>query len=185
MRIFKASEWLKDPTLDQNLKQIDDIELTQVNDKRKWFSSRILQSIINYGGYNNRTGRVMLGDNPKETRGLPSTQITAAAIGSATLTCPAGHYYYVTHAAGVNNSGASDFEIVYTPAGGTGYELVKSAAGLVNVLVGLIGYDYPANTTDCVKAIWMGPGDTLVTTDNSWGAGENEIFSFAFIDYTV
>lgn len=180
-----ARVWLEDVTPDQNLEEIGQIDSTQMNGIRRWFMSRIISPFYKKGGYNHRTGRIQLGDNPPQTMGQPSTQITAAAQATATLTCPVGHVFEVLMANAENNSGASDYSMVYTPAqGGGAMTVTEGPNGLVNVLVPLLGYNQASHDT-VAKPMWMAEGDTLVITDNSWAAAENEVFRFYFIDYTV
>lgn len=185
MNSKSASAWLIDITRDQFLSKIGDIVKTVMTGERRWFASRRLGAGIDYGSLNLRTGRVQLGGNPPETHGLPSSQVNTAA-GSATLTVPADHYYYLNYMSVVSSRG-EDYSLVYTPAGQTAITLLPAGivTALANILVWLCGWE-PFNTAnDVLKPRWLGPGDTMVLTANNYVGGDTITYSWGFIDYTV
>lgn len=105
-----ANLWLREISKDQNLNQLDDIELTTMRGQRRWFPSRIIMPMVNYGTYNPETGKVRLGGV------LPTDDIftlmdytweeDTTSQAAKTWTVPAGYIWIVLNIGSSNGNRA-------------------------------------------------------------------------------
>lgn len=182
------NEHLKHIEEDQSIEGIETVDDTLKNQPgRKWFNSQVLQPVIIVGGYSETDGRYFLG-NWRENM-VPNSQFnTTAALGSNTLTCPAGHRYRVYYAHGANYTAAA-VSVLSGSIGGNAVVAFRGAPALTDnpivVIGGTSAVDAVAGTyNNTVNEIWLNAGDTLTQTIAT-AAGNDMEYLWLFEDYVI
>jgi len=187
MTIYEdMKQWLREITKDQNLTEIDDITLTRVDGKRRWWRSSVLQPVLQKGSYNSYTGKYVLHGFPVSGMDYDDTDTED----SLTTTCPEG---YIRE---VQLMGASDtdtgFALTLTGViGGVAFRALLQTGGYVADDWGyLIGADQArTNDGDCdavIKGpIWLNAGDTLTMTIQGFASPDANFKIILYRDHKV
>jgi hypothetical protein len=192
-----ASDWLREVTKDQNLSDLDQLEVTLMNEFRNWFRSAILQPVLITGYYDEDTGKYVLGrqevnleeqlcTSPEDV--TTDTQVNTGAA-AATLTVAAGHVYRIIGAYTKNSTRLPFFTADLTPNGGSAAQICDTSAGGPGqgengYYVGGAG---ESNLTcpGLGGTLWMQAGDTLTVTQSNYVGGDTVEHGFVFEDYTL
>lgn len=132
-----AKRWLRKIDVNQNLEKIDDITLTRMSDRLRWFVSRLLSPIFNMGYYNEETGSIVMGPIPpfKDYAGNYShVPIDVSFIGSEVsaattdLTVTDAQTWEILGLTARNGTQQSDWTFLYSVNGLDYYHLPSSSS---------------------------------------------------------
>jgi hypothetical protein len=193
-----ASDWLREVTKDQNLSDIDQLEVTLMNEFRNWFRSAILQPVLDTGHYDTAAGKFVLGppseilSNARLASATLTSQVdTATSAGTDTLTVAAGHAYYVIAASCENSTRATTVGLTYTPNGGTATVFTTSSGTQPqNCLAPIMNGSYQGTAAGCAcynpgGGLYMKAGDVLTITQGSFVGGDDTDYYFVYYDIEV
>ncbi len=199
-KIYNMSEWLRRPTKDQNLNELDDLTKTQQDSKGlKWFRSRQIVPTVPTGYYDADTGQFVLGSVDqrfyKRTNSTDAAVIVTDTVADATseatevLTVPAGHAYKVILVAGLNDTRAPRYRLNYAPSGGTSTDIVDMGGGTgtqleLNYVLGE-GSGAQGAIFSPIGPLWMQAGDVLTLTDETFVAADVVLHVIVYEDYTL